>query len=385
MSNKRKIFNYTTLAVLIIYNLIYHYLILGKLKNEKSIITTIFFMLFFIASVFVYGFAKNKLNPLKKSITKTVFVLVLIGIGISYALGMIVGFLRNGYSLAVINIIKNITIPILLIVFTELFRYNAVRSNKDNFKFIVIFTLLLTILEIQMNIVVITKLGLQELFILTTTVILPITVKNMLLSYLTYEVGYKPCLIYRLLLEIYVYLVPYLPNFGDYLTSMFGVCLPLVVYIYSSDKIYESEEGTEKEFKSSKISRIINIPIYAIIIITIALVSRLFPVFAIGIGSESMTGAINKGDSVIACKVNEEDIKVNDVIVFQASDKILIHRVVQIDEIDGTKHFRTKGDMNGTRDNIDVTESKIYGKVQFRIPYIAYPSVWLSERAKKSK
>ena len=104
-----------------------------------------------------------------------------------------------------------------------------------------------------MNVAVITQLGLQELFVLVTTVILPIMVKNMLLGYLTYEVGYKPCLIYRLLLEIYVYLVPYLPNFGDYLTSMFGVCLPLVVYIYSSDKIEQSNEGTEKEFKSSKI------------------------------------------------------------------------------------------------------------------------------------
>ena len=383
MSKKRKIFNYIFLAIILFYNLIYRTVILNKLKNKESIITSVFFILIFIASVGIYGFAKTKLNPLKKSVTKTVILIVAIGIGITYALGILVGFLRNGYSLAVINIIKNTTVPIIIILFTELFRYNFIRSNKDHFAFIAILTLLLTILEIQMNIVVINQLGLREIFVVATTVVLPIAVKNMTLSYLAYEVGYQPCLIYRLLLEIHAYLVPYLPNFGDYLNSMFGLCLPLVVYIYASDKIDESDEGVQKEFKKSKVSKIIEIPIYAIIIIVIALISRLFPIFAIGIGSESMTGAMNKGDAVIACKVNEEKIKVNDVIVFQAGDKVLIHRVIEIEEIDGKRHYKTKGDMNGTPDNIDITNEKIYGKVQFKIPFVAYPSVWLSEKVKK--
>jgi signal peptidase len=352
-------------------------------ENTKSIITAISLMLVFVASIYMYGFAKSKLNPLKKHIIITVFVVVAIGIGLTYSLGLVVGYIKNGYSLAILNIIKNTTIPLVLLLFTELFRYNVIRSNKDKLSFIAIFTLLLTILEIQMNIVAITKLGLQELFVIATTIILPISAKNIVLGYLAYEVGYQPCLIYRLFLEMHVYFVPYLPNFGDYLKSMFGLCLPLAVYIYSSDRIDDGEE--QKVFKNPIISKIINVLIYVGIIIVIALISRLFPMFAIGVGSESMTGAINKGDCVIAYKVNEKDINVNDIIVFQANDKVLIHRVVEIEEINGIKHFRTKGDINGTRDKIDVTIQKVYGKVQFRIPYIAYPSVWVSERAKNSK
>lgn len=383
MSKKRKIFNYIILATLLFYNIIYKFIISNKFKNEELIITSVFFILIFIASIGAYGFTKNKLNFLKKSVTKTVILIVAIGVGLTYTLGILVGFLKNGYSLAFVYIIKNISIPLVLIVFTELFRYNSVRSNKDSFAFIAILTLLLAILEIQMNIVALNQLGIKEIFVTATTVILPIVTKNMMLSYLTYEVGYQPCLAYRILLEIYVYLVPYLPNFGDYLNSMFGLCLPLIVYIYASDKIDESEEGIKKEFKKSKLSRIAEIPMYALIIVVIALISRLFPIFAIGIGSESMTGAINKGDAVIACKVNEEKINVNDVIVFQAQDKVLIHRVVEIEEIDGIRHYRTKGDANGTRDNMDVTDAKIHGKVLFKIPYVAYPSVWLSEKVKK--
>ena len=105
----------------------------------------------------------------------------------------------------------------------------------------------------------------------------------------------------------------------------------------------------------------------------------------IGIGSESMTGAINKGDAVIAIKVKEENIQENDVIVFQTQDKVLIHRVVEIENIDGVNHYRTKGDANGTRDNIDITMDKIYGEVKLRIPCIAYPSVYLTEFMQKHK
>ena len=60
-----------------------------------------------------------------------------------------------------------------------------------------------------------------------------------------------------------------------------------------------------------------------------------------------------------------------------------MHRVVEIEEINGVKHYRTKGDANGSRDKVDVTYAKIHGKVLLRIPYVAYPSVWLSEKLKK--
>ena len=57
----------------------------------------------------------------------------------------------------------------------------------------------------------------------------------------------------------------------------------------------------------------------------------------------------------------------------------MVHRVVEIEVIDGIKYYRTKGDANNTRDNIDIKFEDIKGKVLYRIPYIARPSVWLTE------
>lgn len=140
----------------------------------------------------------------------------------------------------------------------------------------------------------------------------------------------------------------------------------------------------KKNFRGKK-SKIAQIPMYIFVFVVVALISRVFPVFAVGIGSGSMTGALNKYDAAVAYKVRENDIKQNDIIVFQTQDKVVIHRVVEIEEINGAKYFRTKGDVSATRDNFDITIDKVYGKVFLRVPYIAYPSVWLTEQMAKHK
>ena len=384
MNKKQNIYNYIIILFLIIYNFVYQFVILKLFKNEEAVITSVFLIILFIASVIMFGFSKAILNPAKKKATRRVGIIIILAIAVTYCIGAFVGFLRNGYSLALINIIKNTYEPIFIAVFTELFRYNFIRANKNKFKMTVILTILLTILEMQMNMAVVTHWGLQEIFIVTTTLVIPAIAKNMILSYLSYEVGYQPCLIYRLILELYIYFVPYLPKFGDYLNSMFGLILPMVVFMYASEDVEYEQNTVTPEFIEKK-SKLVKVPMYIVIFTAIALISRVFPIFMIGIGSESMTGALNKGDAVIACKVKEENIQSNDIIVFQTQDKILIHRVVEIENINGVNHYRTKGDVNGTRDNVDITMDKIYGKVYLRIPYIATPSVWLSEFMQKHK
>ena len=246
-------FNFMVITILITYNILYRLVVLRFFRNEEAIITSVFFIILFIASLAMYGFSKSKLNHAKKRVLKIVTLSVIIGIGLTYAIGAFVGFLRNGYSLAIVNIIKNTFPPIFIIIFTEMFRYNFIRSNKDKFSMIVIFTILLSVLEIQISVSPTVKWGLQEIFVFVTTLIIPIIAKNMVLGYLTYEVGYQPCLIYRLILELYIYFVPYVPKLGDYLKSMFGLCLPMIVYMYSSREIDEEEYGEEKEFSRKKI------------------------------------------------------------------------------------------------------------------------------------
>ena len=73
----------------------------------------------------------------------------------------------------------------------------------------------------------------------------------------------------------------------------------------------------------------------------------------LSVPSPSMTPTIPVGSAIAASPVPGEDVRVGDVIVFQApgSDHLTVHRVVQIDHSDdGERTFRTKGDANAERD-----------------------------------
>ena len=378
MKQKQNAYNFIICSILLIYNLMYRFIILKYYKYEEALVTSGLLIVLFILSVLMYGFSKAGLNTTKKKVTLVVTVIVIVGIAVTYALGAFLGFLRNGYSQSLKNIAKNTFSPIFIITFMELFRYNVIRANKNKFKFVVFITALLTILEMQMSIATNIKWDILQVYIAVTSIIIPKIAKNMLLSYMSYKIGYQPCLIYRLILELYIYLAPYLPNFGDYLNSMFGLIIPMLVFSYVSTIIDEHEEGIKQEFIAEK-SRLVEVPLYFVIFVFIALISRVFPIFMIGIGSESMTGVINKGDAVIAYKAINPQINVDDVIVFEVPGMVVIHRVIDIEEIDGVKYYRTKGDANPTKDNFDVTMDQIKGKVKFRVPYISIPSVCLTE------
>ena len=96
-----------------------------------------------------------------------------------------------------------------------------------------------------------------------------------------------------------------------------------------------------------------------------------------------MSPVIKKGDGVFVLKVKEEQLKEEDIIVYQKGDKKIIHRIVEKENIDGKNVYKTKGDANNTIDASNITYDDIIGKVNFKIPFIAYPTVYLNELMNK--
>ena len=143
----------------------------------------------------------------------------------------------------------------------------------------------------------------------------------------------------------------------------------------------EYYDKTTPEF-NHRVFSFMDIPI-GIIIVTLALfISGIFRFFLIGVASESMSPYINKGDAVLIDKsIPIKDMKKGDVIAYQNGDKVIIHRIVTIDtNKDGVIIVDTKGDANNTNDNVELRDEDIIGKMVLKIPYIAWPTVWLKER-----
>ncbi len=91
--------------------------------------------------------------------------------------------------------------------------------------------------------------------------------------------------------------------------------------------------------------------------------------------SPSMDPEYKIGDIVIIKETDTSELKKGDVITFSSLDPVLqggpvTHRINNIIEENGVVKFETKGDANKVVDSDLVTEDRIYGKVQFKIPAV---------------
>lgn len=90
-------------------------------------------------------------------------------------------------------------------------------------------------------------------------------------------------------------------------------------------------------------------------------------------GSMSGTaeGHIEVGDLIFVGKADPDELQVGDVIAFMDGSVVVTHRIaeIQTDE-DGQRKFITKGDANNAPDQKPVTEERLVGIYQSRIPKV---------------
>ena len=128
---------------------------------------------------------------------------------------------------------------------------------------------------------------------------------------------------------------------------------------------------------------------YVIILIIVLIAAQHMNVVVSG----SMEPAFYRGDIVLVEKAdflginefNVSDVQVGDVVVYDAAwfDQPVIHRIINITDINGTTMYVIKGDNNKSPDPYYVTSDQIkekvvtYGDNLVVIPKIGYLSLWL--------
>lgn len=376
--NKKFISTIGLLLTFVIYIFVYQFFLLQNLLKYVEFINAAFVLFITFWAFILLGFREDKKTQLKKNVILLTVMVVILFFSLSYGIGLFIGFLRNSYSLDLHSIIDNIFAPIIMIICIEMFRYIAISANKERKIYLIIITLVIAAFEIFTSIRLIDLDGFARIFKISTSIIFPIIVKNMVLSYLTYEVGYRPSLIYRLVMDVYIFVMPIIPDFGEYINSMIGICFPVFLYVYAARMIEEYHSGVQYDFSTAKFEWT-DLPVVCFILIFVGLLSGQFSYFIIGIGSGSMAPVINKGDAVIIQKIKEDEaLKEGDIIAFSVDGKTVIHRLVDIERVGSKYMYHTKGDANNSEDKLALEFSDIKGKVNLRIPYVAYPSLFLS-------
>lgn len=352
-------------------------LLLFKLDNIYIIFALLLLLL--IVLNLITGFEKNRKRFKKDGIILSI-IFTLSYLFIIYVSGLFLGFERNGYSLSLLNIFRN-SFPILVVILVSEFLRFELNTKSENQKLLIVLSSILFILvDINIAMQMYDFSNLNDLLEMAALVTLPSITKNILLTYFSLKFGFASTLIYRIIMELYIYLVPILPDFNIYLESIITFIYPLIL-LKITKLMLKADEKKEEVVKEKNISRFVNIFIILIMFVIVLLTSGIFKYYFLSIGSGSMTPNINKGDVVIVEKYNENElgnIEKGDILVYKKENQVVVHRVVEVNQDDEIT-FRTKGDNNDDEDAWIINEKDVIGIAKFRIPLVGYPTVWLNE------
>ena len=328
----------------------------------------------------------KKRNTLSINTNQIIMIMTVMGIvyvTLYYLSALHFGFTKTGYGLKA-DIIFRLTIPIaIIIVSTEIVRY-VLQAQKN--KIVSVFAYLICLVSdvlICSNIADITNIStFMDIVGLT---LFPGIIYNLLFNYLSKRYGFIPNIIYRVLTVLIFYLIPYGSAISDSLVSFINMILPIGIF-YFIDSLYESRKKYalgEQSVLKKNLSRVLSVICVIIMISLVMLISNQFKYGSYVVATESMTGELNKGDMIIYESYDDQIIIEGQVIVFESNKAVTIHRVAKIEIINGVTRYYTKGDANEDMDSGYITESNIIGLVNYKVPVIGFPTIWVHNLFKR--
>lgn len=342
-------------------------------------ILSAFLLLSTVLVILFLGFEKNR-QRFRKDIILSVITYTFLFQLFLYLLGLSIGFLKNGYSLTFMGIIKNIIPMLIIILVSEILRYCINIKGQKNIGILIGSVVIFILLDITLQTTFKSLNGIQSFTELINLIILPSISKNILLTYFSYKFGYQSTICYRFIMEIPAFILPIIPNLNNYLNAIFYFFFPLIFAFVTYKKI--TKYNYEEELPRGRKKNVVGIVFaFVILFIVVFLTSGIGPAYALVIGSGSMKDTINVGDVVIVKKVKQEKmatIEKNNVLVYKHDNKVIAHRIVEIKEDNDKLIFQTKGDNNKENDSWTVDQTDVIGIVKYKIPYIGYPTVWLN-------
>ena len=294
-----------------------------------------------------------------------------------YVSAVYFGLTKTGYGLKS-DIILEFIIPIAIVIIgTEIARY-VLCAQKDKWANAFAYLIALTAdVLICATIPAMTNMAtFMEVIGLT---LFPGILYNLLYNYLSVRYGFVPIIIYKAFTVWAFYLIPYGSAISYSLISFINMLIPIAIFLFI-DSLYERKRryalGNTSKFWRV-MSKVLTVIVIILMIATIMVISNQFYIGAYVIATDSMTGELNRGDVAIYERYEEQLIIEGQVIVFEQSGSVIVHRVVDIEIINGITRYYTKGDANEDRDAGYIFDSDIIGLVTYKLPLFGYPTLWV--------
>jgi signal peptidase len=311
--------------------------------------------------------------------TQIVTIYLLAYLLLIYLLGLATGFLKNGYSLAPTMILQN-TLPVLaIVVATELLRYGMCQRVGDHKWLLVVIAAGFAALNIAVGLTTYHLTAPLDWLEMIGRLVLGSIATSALLTLVAYKSDSRPTLTYAVVMALYPIVVPIIPDLGAFIWSVLAIVLPTVLLLRFNEFFVTKRPIPGRERRAGRLLAMV--PALAVLSVVVILVSGIFRYWATAIGSGSMTPQINMGDVVIIDQDYgaAEQLEPGTVVAFQHDGRIIVHRLVAVEQSPSGLRLHTKGDHNASEDAWAVTAGDIVGKVNWRIPWVGWPTVWIDQ------
>jgi signal peptidase len=294
--------------------------------------------------------------------------------------GLFSSFGKSPYSFTPTSILTNLAFVGVMLVGMELSRAWLINrlGKKHTLLALVFVAVLYTLLSIPLARITGLTLGLGSITYMNSTV-LPALAENLLASFLALLGGPVAAIAYRGILQAFWWFCPILPNLPWAFKGLIGVVVPIVgLVVANTVRISRPRHRQARREGEGSLAGWIVTTVVAVAIIWFAV--GLFPVHPTTVISGSMRPTLDVGDVVIVVKAPADTIKPGDIIQFREAEGVTtVHRVVQIQEIEGERVFITQGDANSEPDANPVIPENVVGKAVFDIPKIGWAAIAVKE------
>lgn len=365
---------------------------------EISLIIILFFALFasniftrqisaIIISIYAfivsYFLKKRKISSINKDYVFWLMVVFsMFYLGLFYLLGLHFGFVKSKILLSLSTIWKFILPLGAIIVSSEVMRRIFLshkieltyRSKKFEFSVILTF-----IAMVMMDLLIYTEVYnlavLDDFFLVLGFVFFSSLSCNLLYNYITSRYGSKGIVVFRLITILFVYIIPIVPDVYIFFRTFLRLLYPYLIYLVMEKNFSKNDYTMSRSDKKKEL--ISNTALIGISAVLVMLISCQFRYGIIVVGSGSMTGSIDMGDAVVFEKYDKQEIELGQVIIFDYNGMKTIHRVVDIQKVDGEWRYYTKGDANALADNDYRLKKDVEALVMFKVKYIGYPTLFI--------
>lgn len=389
MWNKIKNYKKSYLVINVILSLLLIFFVANifVLKKTSIVFLTVSILIPTILLILIFGYEK-KSRRFKYETLFYVFAYCALFLLVTYFIGIFIGFSRNVYRLNISNLFNNIIPYFVLILVSEVLRYEISRKGDGSLLSYTLVTSVLICVDISLFLKTYDLSIGDEQIKFICAIAMPSFFKNICLLYFNKNGGIYPSLLYRLLLDFKLFVFPIFPNFGIYWDSVIYTILPVLMafIIRLHLKQYKYEDDNSVILRRGVLyNYLFYFILLGFVLIINILVSCSFTYSMIAIGSGSMSPKINKGDAVIYEKFDGKNMpKKGQILVFHKNKKTIVHRIIEVVNIDEKeKIYYTKGDNNDSPDGYPIETKDIVGIVRTKIKYIGAPSVFISELIRK--